>query len=145
MAFVVEVASTNRKPCPWPCSQPCSWPSIPSHVPGFKGVRGGGSCSKFLSWEGLTPYIRRSLPRGLGSLRCWRIAGPWGLVLLHFLVICNPNTFLFQILILPRLGPRPCQAVPPSGRAPALAKFKFAKFLERTNERTTNERAKKKH
>ena len=43
----------------------------------------------------------------------------------------------FQILILPRLGPRPCRAVPPSGRAPALAKLKFAKFFERTNERTT--------
>ena len=44
----------------------------------------------------------------------------------------------FQILILPRLGPRPCRAVPPSGRAPALAKLKFAKFFERTNKRRTN-------
>ena len=31
----------------------------------------------------------------------------------------------FKILIWPRLGPRPCRAVPPSGRAPALAKLKF--------------------
>ena len=43
---------------------------------------------------------------------------------------------IFQILILPRLGPRPCRAVPPSGRAPALAKLKFAKFFERTNDET---------
>ena len=48
--------------------------------------------------------------------------------------------FKFQILILPRLGPRPCRAVPPSGRAPALAKLKFAKFFERTNDERTNER-----
>ena len=46
------------------------------------------------------------------------------------------KNFKFQILILPRLGPRPCRAVPPSGRAPALAKLKFAKFFERTNDET---------
>ena len=44
----------------------------------------------------------------------------------------------FQILILPRLGPRPCRAVPPSGRAPALAKLKFAKFFVFLNERTND-------
>ena len=84
--------------------------------------------------NGFAPHVGGD-PVALTRSAVGSLHSSWGLMLAHFSLILQLK---FQILILPRLGPRPCRAVPPSGRAPALEKLKFAKFFERTNKRRTN-------